>query len=147
MKVSEMKKVISKIMVKHNIDTYYLTARLGLLLGIECVTLSKDGIKGIDFEERYVSIKSKDVKSIYDDIRKELREVHLDELSEREVAKLEKQIVKGSVFMSDYENTFGVKPEEVFNYADGYLEAKENPEEYGDYETFYDYICSIERVD
>ena len=147
MKVSEMKKAISKIMVKHNIDTYCLTARLGLLLGIEYVTLSKDGIKGIDFEERYVSIKSKDVKSIYDDIRRELREVHLDELSEKEVAKLEKQIVMGSVFTGDYDNTFGVSAEEVANYADGYLEAKENPEEYGDYETFYDYIRSIERVD
>jgi hypothetical protein len=35
----------------------------------------------------------------------------------------------------------------VSNYADGYLETKEDPEEYGDYKTFYDYIQSVERID
>ena len=132
MKASEMKKAISKIMVKHNTDTYPLTAELGLKLGFEYITLSgENSIKGVDFDENYVSIKSADVKAIYDEVRKEFNEVHLDELTEKEVEKLERQIVKGSVFMADYVNTFGVAPEEVASYADGYLETKEDPEEYG----------------
>ena len=148
MKASEMKKAISKILVKNNTDTYPLTAELGLKLGIEYITLSgENSIKGVNFDEKYVPVKTADVKGIYDEIRKEYNEVHLDELTEKEVEKLERQIVKGSVFMADYVNTLGVAPEEVSAYADGYLETKEDPEEYGYYDTFYDYIQSVERID
>jgi hypothetical protein len=148
MSKKEMRKKIHKILVKHDTDIYYLSAKLGLKLGIECITLKgKDEIQGIDFDEGCVPIKDEDVKYLYDEVRIEFQEVHLDELSEKEVAKLETEIVKGSYYLSDYKNSFGVNPTEVSNYADGYLETKEDPEEYGYYETFYDYIQSVERID
>lgn len=136
------------MMVKHGMDTYCLSAKLGLAVGLEYVTLDdKGGVKGINFDEEYVSIKAKDVKPIYEEVRNELGERHLYELSAKEVAKLEKQIVFGSVFMSDYENTLGVSPKEVCNYAEGFLETQDKPDEYGYYDSFYEYIKSVDWND
>ncbi len=135
-------------MLAHGVDMVSLPAKTGLRLGIEYVTLAKrDGIQGINFDEEYVNIPNEDVEEVYNAVRRELNEIHLSELTEEEVEKLQGQVVMGSLYTADYENTFGVNPSEVANYAEGYLEAKDNPEEYGDYETFYDYIQSVEWID
>ena len=148
MKTKEMRKKIHDILVKHVHDTFYLSAELALRIGIECITLKgTDDIQGMNFDEEYVKVKSEDLKRIYEEVRVEFEEVHLDELTEKQVEKLEKEIVKGSYYLADYKNSFGVEPQEVANYAEGYLETKEDPEEYGYYETFYDYIQSVERID
>lgn len=148
MKTKELRKTIHDILVKHGTDTYYLSAKLALKLGVECITLKgKADIQGMNFDEEYVILKDNDVEAVVNEIRIEFQEVHLDELSEKEVAKLEKEIVLGSCYLADYDNSFGVAPQEVSNYAEGYLETKEDPEEYGYYETFYDYIQSVERID
>lgn len=148
MNSKELRKKAHKILVKHLTDTYYLSAKLGLKLGIECITLKgKDDIQGMNFDEEYVILKDSDVEAVINEIRVEFCEVHLDELTEKQVKKLEKEIIFGSYYLADYENSFGVAPQEVSNYADGYLETKEDPEEYGDYKTFYDYIQSVERID
>lgn len=147
MKTKEMRKAIHDILVKNDRDTYYLSAELALRIGIECITLDKNGIIGVNFDEEIVKVPNDDVKRIYDEVRVEFEEVHLDELTEKQVEKLEREIVKGSYYLADYKNSFGVAPQEVANYAEGYLETKDDPEEYGYYETFYDYIQSVERID
>ena len=148
MTTAQMKKRTNALMAKHGFDTLLLSAKTAIRLGIEYITLKgKTGIQGINFDEEYVPINDGDVEEVYNAVRKELNEIHLQELTEKEVEKLQEQIVMGSLYVSDYENTFGVNPNEVCNYADGYLEAKDNPEEYGDYETFYDYIQSVEWID
>ena len=147
MKTKEMRKAIHDILVKNDRDTYYLSAELALRIGIECITLEKNGIIGVNFDEEIVKVPNDDVKRIYEEVRVEFEEVHLDELTEKQVEKLEREIVKGSYYLADYKNSFGVNPQEVANYAEGYLETKDDPEEYGYYETFYDYIQSVERID
>ena len=147
MKTKEMRKAVHDILVKNDRDTYYLSAELALRIGIECITLEKNGIIGVNFDEEIVKVPNDDVKRIYDEVRVEFEEVHLDELTEKQVEKLEREIVKGSYYLADYKNSFGVAPQEVANYAEGYLETKDDPEEYGYYETFYDYIQSVERID
>ena len=147
MTTAQMKKRTNALMAKHGFDTLLLSAKTAIRLGIEYITLKgKTGIQGINFDEEYVPIKDGDVEEVYNAVRKELNEIHLQELTEKEVEKLQEQIVMGSLYVSDYENTFGVNPNEVCNYADGYLEAKDNPEEYGEYDTFYDYIQSVEWI-
>ena len=142
-----MRKAVHDILVKNDRDTYYLSAELALRIGIECITLEKNGIIGVNFDEEIVKVPNDDVKRIYEEVRVEFEEVHLDELTEKQVEKLEREIVKGSYYLADYKNSFGVNPQEVANYAEGYLETKDDPEEYGYYETFYDYIQSVERID
>ena len=142
MTTTQMRKRTNALMLAHDVDTVSLPAKTGLRLGIEYVTLAKrDGIQGINFDEEYVAIPNENVEEVYNAVRRDLNEVRLSELTEEEVEKL------GSLYTADYENTFGVNPSEVANYAEGYLEAKDNPEEYGDYETFYDYIQSVEWID
>lgn len=136
------------LMIKNNTDMVSLPAKVGLALGIEYVTLKKKtNIQGINFDEEYVPIKDNDVKTVYDAIRKELNDIHLQELSKEDFKKLERQIVMGSLYVDDYENTFGVSPIEVASYAEGYLEAKDYPEECGEYDSFYDYVQSVEWID
>lgn len=147
MTIAKMRKRTNEIMCKHGVDTVSLPAKTGLRLGLEYITLKgKTGIQGINFDEEYVNIPNENVEDVYNAVRRELNEIHLSELTEDEVRQLEKQIVMGSVYAEDYENTFGVNPNEVSNYVDGYLETKEDPEEYGEYETFYDYIQSVEWI-
>lgn len=139
MKITEMRSKIHNIMLKHNTDMVLLPARTALLLGIEYVTFKgAKGIRGIDFEENYVPIKTNQVKAVYDAIRIEFEEVHLYELTEKQVENLSKHIVFGSYFLADYANSFGVAPKEVAEYAEGYIEVED------EYESFYDYIQSVE---
>lgn len=144
MKYKEMRKYIHNLMVSKDVDLIELSAKATLATGVVWVTLKgNNDIKGEDFEERYVEISDDILPIVYKDIRKKLNAVHLYELSEEEVEQLEKQIVFGSLYIADYKNTFGVDPKEVSDYADGYLEAKEM-DDFMEYESFYDYICSIE---
>lgn len=148
MTTAQMRKRTNALMLAHGVDMVSLPAKTGLRLGIEYVTLAnRDGIQGINFDEEYVAIPNENVEDVYNAVRRELNEIRLSELTEKEVEKLRGQVVMGSLYTADYENTFGVNPSEVANYAEGYLEAKDNPEEYGDYETFYDYIQSVEWID
>lgn len=47
---------------------------------------------------------------------------HVWELSKRKIPKLRKEIVLNSMFLHDYENSFGLDPKEVMAYFDGYME-------------------------
>ena len=128
-------------MLEHGVDMVSLPAETGLRLGIEYVTLAtRDGIQGINFDEEYVEIPDKNVEDVYNAVRRELNEIHLSELTEKEVEELRSQIVMGSVYTADYDNTFGVNPSEVAAYAEGFLEAED------EYDTFYDYIQSVEWI-
>ena len=137
----KMRARVNSVMVKNNTDMVSLPAKTALALGIEYVTLKGDkNIQGINFDEEYVPIKDGDVKTVLDAVRKELNDIHLFELSEEDVNKLRSQIVMGSLFVADYNNTFGVNPREVCDYADGYLEVED------EYDSFYDYIQSVEWI-
>lgn len=136
-----MRKRTNALMLAHDMDTVSLPAKTGLRLGIEYVTLAKrDGIQGINFDEEYVEIPNEDVEEVYNAVRKELNEIHLQELSESEVEELRSQIVMGSIYYADYDNTFGVDTHEVAAYAEGFLEVE------NEYDSFYDYIQSVEWI-
>ena len=86
-------------------------------------------------------------------------EVSIWSLSEEEVAELTTQIIWDSIFYSDYYNKFGVDRKVVCNFAEGFLENKED--ELGSWdkvevylnntdtktigEDFYYYIQSVEE--
>lgn len=142
MTTTQMRKRTNALMLAHGVDMVGLDGKTALLLGIEYVTLGKrDGIDGINFDEEIVPIPNENVEAAYNAVRKELKEIRLAELSEKDVEKLQKQIVMGSLYLADYENSFGVNEHEVAAYADGYLEVGD------EYETFYDYIQSVEWID
>lgn len=142
MTTTQMRKRTNALMLKHGVDMVGLDGETALRLGIEYVTLGKrDGINGINFDEEIVPIPDENVELAYNAVRKELKEIRLAELSEKDVEKLQKQIVMGSLYLADYENSFGVNEHEVAAYADGYLEVGD------EYETFYDYIQSVEWID
>ena len=136
-----MRKRTNALMLAHGVDMVSLPAKTGLRLGIEYVTLAKrDGIQGINFDEEYVPIKDGDVKLVFDCLRLELNDFHLHELTREQVDVLQREVVMGSVYVADYDNSFGVSANEVANYAEGYLEAED------EYESFYDYIQSVEWI-
>ena len=138
----KMRKQAHELMVKNNTDMVELPAKIGLDLGIEYVTLKgSDNIEGINFDEEYVPIKDGDVKLVLDCLRLEFNDFHLHELTREQVDVLRREVVMGSVYVADYENSFGVSANEVATYAEGYLEAED------EYESFYDYIQSVEWTD
>lgn len=142
MTTTQMRKCTNALMLKHGVDMVGLDGETALLLGLEYVTLGKrDGIEGINFDEEIVPIPNENVELAYNEVRKELKEIRLAELSEKDVKKLQKQIVMGSLYLADYENSFGVNEREVSAYADGYLEVED------EYDSFYDYIQSVEWID
>ena len=47
---------------------------------------------------------------------------HVWELSKRKILKLRKEITLNSMFVRDYQNSFGLYPHEVQTYFDGYVE-------------------------
>lgn len=132
-------------MVKNNTDMIALPARMAILIGVEYVTLKGNAdVQGINFEEVYVPIENDDISIVYGVIRKMLNDVHLYELTESEVNALLDEIIFGSLYLDDYRNSFGISPNEVSNYADGWLEVKNNPKEFGEYDSFYNYIQDVE---
>ncbi len=142
MTITQMRKRTNAVMLKHGVDMVGLDGEAALLLGLEYVTLGKrDGINGINFDDEIVPIPNENVELAYNAVRKELKEIRLAELSEKDVEKLQKQIVMGSLYYADYENSFGVNEHEVAAYAEGYLEVED------EYDSFYDYIQSVEWID
>lgn len=136
-----MRKQAHELMVKNNTDMVEVPANLGLELGIEYVTLKgSDNIEGINFDEEYVPIKDGDVKSVLDCLRLEFEDFHLHELTREQMDVLRREVVMGSVYVADYENSFGVSANEVATYAEGYLEVED------EYESFYDYVQSVEWI-
>lgn len=137
----KMRKQAHGLMVKNNTDMVEIPAEIGLRLGIEYVTLKgSDNIWGINFDEEYAPIKDGDVKLVLDCLRLEFNDFHLHELTREQVDVLQREVVMGSVYVADYDNSFGVSASEVANYAEGYLEVED------EYESFYDYIQSVEWI-
>lgn len=138
----EMRAAIAQIMIKNNVDMYELSAYHTMQTGLDYITLFRENdIEGINLEEEYVPIPNKHIKMIYNAVRVSFDAVHLYELTRKQVEELRKQIVLGSYFLSDYRNRFGVAPKEVAAYAEGYIEVED------EYESFYDYIQSIEYTE
>ena len=139
MNKKEMRKKVHELMLKNNVDMINLPFSDALAVGLEYITFKgKNGIQGINFEEEYVSIPNDDIEFIYKAVRRELFDIHLYELSEAEVKKLQDEIVMGSYYLTDYSNSLGVSATEVSNYAEGYLEVED------EYDSFYDYIQGVE---
>ena len=139
MSEKEMRKKIYELMLKNNVDMVSLPANVAMLVGLEYVTFKgENDIQGINFEEEYVSIPDDDIEDVYNAVRRELSDIHLYELSKAEVRELQSEIVMGSYYLTDYANSLGVSATEVSNYAEGYLEVE------GEYDSFYDYIQSVE---
>lgn len=139
MNKKEMRKKIHELMLKNNVDMVNLPFTDALAVGLEYVTFKgKNDIQGINFEEEYVPIKSNDIEFVYNIIRKELADIHLYELPETEVKKLQGEIIMGNYYLDDYANSLGVSETEVRNYVECYLECKD------EYDSFYDYIQSVE---
>lgn len=137
----KMRKQAHGLMVKNNTDMVEIPAEIGLRLGVEYVTLKgSDNIGGINFDEEYAPIKDGDVKLVLDCLRLEFNDFHLHELTREQVDVLQREVVMGSVYVADYDNSFGVSASEVANYAEGYLEVED------EYESFYDYIQSVEWI-
>ena len=63
----------------------------------------------------------------------------LKDLTNEQLIKLRKEIVLNSLFISDYENSFGIDPHNVCDFFDSYLEECEYiPNENGDL------LCDLE---
>ena len=73
------------------------------------------------------------------------------ELTKENLWKLRKEIVLNSLYLSDYENSFGIDKEDLFYFFEGYLEdlgylMEENIENYFD-EMFFDYLGEYDTED
>ena len=73
------------------------------------------------------------------------------ELTKENLWKLRKEIVLNSLYLSDYENSFGVDEEDLFYFFEGYLEdlgylMEENIENYFD-EMFFGYLGEYDTED
>ena len=55
------------------------------------------------------------------DLLREEKDLHIWDLDEEQLKKLRSEISVGSVYLSDYNNSFEIDPNEVYNYSEGYL--------------------------
>lgn len=80
------------------------------------------------------------------DLLREEKDLHIWDLDEEQLKKLRSEICVGSVYLSDYNNSFEIDPNEVYNYSGGYLE--EVDEYYGNDtpEHFAEYCMGVEVV-
>ena len=86
-----------------------------------------------------------DEKEELDELRKE-KEIHIWDLDEEQLKKLRSEICVGSCYGSDYENSFDIDTEEIYNISEDYLSFIE---ECGDEDTpkeFAEYCMSIEAA-
>lgn len=152
----EISKKIIALMSKNNIDIYTTSS---LTYGSLCIySIETDGDKilyeGCDDDYRTLT----DVEALtelYDEMRLEYEDVHISELTKEEVNDLASCIVWNSIFVSDYENVYGVKAKMVSYYADGFLENLAEEMGWDDAmhfintcavgERFYNYIQSVEE--
>ena len=155
-KHEEISKKIIALMGKNNIDTYTTSS---LTYGSLCIySIETDGheIQYEGCDDDYRTLTDVDaLTELYDEMRLEYEDVHISELTKEEVNDLACSIVWNSIFVSDYENVYGVKAKMVSYYADGFLEfLNEEMESYDEVlhyvntcavgERFYNYIQSIE---
>ena len=73
------------------------------------------------------------------------------ELTKENLWKLRKEIMLNSLYLSDYENSFGIDEEDLCYFFEGYLEdleylMEENIENYFD-EMFFDYLGEYDTED
>lgn len=72
-------------------------------------------------------------------------------MKKEELAKLRKEIVLGSLYYSDYKNSFGIDSHIVCDFFDGYLDdlQYQMTEEIKDYtdEHFFDYINEYDNIE
>ena len=73
------------------------------------------------------------------------------ELAKENLWKLRKEIVLNSLYLSDYQNSFGVDEKDLSYFFEGYLEdleylMEENIENYSD-EMFFDYLGEYDTED
>lgn len=67
------------------------------------------------------------------------KEIHVWDLSEDDLKKLRGEIYIGSIYLSDYENSFYIDENEVFDYSQSYEEwldnehVEDSPEEFSYY--------------
>ena len=59
-------------------------------------------------------------KEELDELRKE-KEIHIWDLDEEQLKKLRSEICVGSCYGSDYENSFDIDTDEIYNISEGYL--------------------------
>ena len=59
-------------------------------------------------------------KEELDELRKE-KEIHIWDLDKEQLKKLRSEICVGSCYGSDYENSFDIDTEEIYNISEGYL--------------------------
>lgn len=80
------------------------------------------------------------------DLLREEKDLHIWDLDEEQLKKLRSEICVGSAYLSDYNNSFEIDPNEVYNYSEGYLE--EVDEYYGNDtpEHFAEYCMGVEVV-
>ena len=80
------------------------------------------------------------------DLLREEKDLHIWDLDEEQLKKLRSEICVGSVYLSDYNNSFEIDPNEVYNYSESYLE--EVDEYYGNDtpEHFAEYCMGVEVV-
>lgn len=80
------------------------------------------------------------------DLLREEKDLHIWDLDEEQLKKLRSEISVGSIYLSDYNNSFEIAPNEVYNYSEGYLE--EVDEYYGNDtpEHFAEYCMGVEVV-
>ena len=55
------------------------------------------------------------------DLLREEKEIHIWDLDEEQLKKLRSEICVGSCYGSDYENSFDIDTEEIYNISEGYL--------------------------
>lgn len=73
------------------------------------------------------------------DLLREEKEIHIWDLDEEQLKKLRSEICVGSCYGSDYENSFEIGTDEVYNYSEGYLSfieecgCEDTPEEFATY--------------
>ena len=84
-----------------------------------------------------------DEKEELDELREE-KEIHIWDLDEEQLKKLRSEICVGSYYGSDYENSFEIDSDEVYNYSEGYLSFLEECGYEDTPEEFAVYCMSIE---
>lgn len=78
------------------------------------------------------------------DLSREEKDLHIWDLDEEQLKKLRSEISVGSVYLSDYNNSFEIDPNEVYNYSEGYLVELDEDYEKDTPEHFAEYCMGIE---
>ena len=81
--------------------------------------------------------------------------IDVNNLTKEQLWKLRQEIVLGSLYTHDYDNSFGIDPSSVRNFFDSFIEDSQvddfgkpidrEVEEYDNAEDLYDYYCSCEN--